>query len=75
MTAPEINDQVVARVKPILDELGFEGFVLCGYIVTEEGVTRSFVCDGKKNPMVQDALMPLIGAGMHWARVRQPPGE
>lgn len=71
MNNQEIQRHVVERVKPILDELGYEGFMLVGYVRDAEGhVNRSMVCDGKNNPMVQDAIQPMVAAGTAWMRVR-----
>lgn len=64
-----INEEVVRSIKPRLDELGFEGFVLVGYVRDGEGkVSRSIISDHKNNPMVADALRPLLQVGFAWVQ-------
>lgn len=75
MTATEIQKHVAEKLKPLLDEFGFEGFVLTGYIKDSSGLTsRFFIADSKGDPMIQDALMPLIANGVRWAsaNIKQP---
>lgn len=69
MDIQEINSEVVSRVKPQLDELGFDGFILMGYVRDSSGAAhRALVVDGKNDPMVQDALRPLVTVGIAWSK-------
>lgn len=64
-----INEEVVRSIKPRLDELGFEGFVLVGYLRDSDGkVSRTMIADGKNNPMITDGLRPLVQVGVAWTK-------
>jgi hypothetical protein len=73
MTIQEICDETILRIKPQLDELGFEGFVLVGYARDTNGnVGRCMIADGKNNPMIKDALQPMVHMAMAWHNQGQP---
>lgn len=79
MTAHEFQKAFEERVAPVLGEMGVIGFAVAGYVEDGEGRTGRFaLAHTNGNPIVEDAMSPLIRFTRVWsapAREFCPPGE
>ncbi len=75
MTAQQVSEEVQRRVSPIMHELGFDGYVLAGYLKTEvdgkEQYSRQVIGDGGNNPVIEDGLRPVLAGCVRWATGQQ----
>jgi len=69
MTAHDTAQQLIARITPILNELGVDSFVMAAYATDGEGKTYRLVVGhsgSDANPAYADGLKPMAIMAAKW---------